>query len=129
VSASVQLGTSSETGGSAGKPTHLWAAASASAIVLLSLMFWASWYRDGIVNIVHPYRVTRINISEGTMYLVHGNRSYVVRCADHCSNFKVGGLYGMKDAGAVLQHSQAGQLISFPIVEEQTTFDVTGGHG
>lgn len=63
------------------------------------------------------------------MDLLHGKRSYVVRCAEHCGDFKVGGFYGMKDAGAVLQHSQAGQVISFPIVEEDTTFDVTGGHG
>ncbi|HVO59727.1 MAG TPA: hypothetical protein VMT53_02260 [Terriglobales bacterium] len=63
------------------------------------------------------------------MDLVHGTHSYVVRCAEHCRDFKVGGLYGMKDAGAALQHSQAGQTISFPIIEEQTTFDVTGGHG
>jgi hypothetical protein len=129
VSATVQLARSSDTGADARNQAQLWAAASASVIVLLCLIWWASWHQDAILKIVHPYRVTRINLAEGTMDLVHGNRSYVVHCAEHCRNFTVGGFYGMKDAGAVLQHSQAGQVISFPIVEEETTFDVTGGHG
>jgi hypothetical protein len=63
------------------------------------------------------------------MNLVHGNHSYVVRCAEHCTEFKNGSFYRMDDAGAALQYTHAGQTISLPIIEEQTTFDVTGGHG
>jgi hypothetical protein len=53
----------------------------------------------------------------------------VVRCSEHCGEFTSGGFYRMDDAGAVLRYTHAGQTISLPIIEEQTRFDVTGGHG
>jgi hypothetical protein len=63
------------------------------------------------------------------MNLVHGKHTYVVRCSGHCTEFRSGGFYPLDDAGAVLRYTHAGQTISLPIIEEQTTFDVTGGHG
>jgi hypothetical protein len=93
----------------------------------MMVLWWAG--RDGIVKTVHPYRVTHINTAEGTMGLLHGNRGYSVRCDQHCGYFHTGGFYQMDDAGAVLRYTRAGQTISLPIIEEQTTFDVTGGHG
>lgn len=101
---------------------------SGSVIVLLIAAFWWAG-RDLIVQTVHPYRVTRINAAEATMNLIHGNHSYTVDCGQHCHDFQSGGLYRMDDAGAVLQYNRAGRTISLPIIQEEITFDVTGGRG
>jgi hypothetical protein len=129
VSATTQLVKSSEAGAATGKSVPLGITAAGCLLALLALWWWARSGPDVIVRTVAPYRVTHINVAEATMGLVHGNRSYVVRCREHCSEFSIGGYYRMDDAGAVLQYNHAGQALSFPIIEEQTTFDVTGGHG
>jgi hypothetical protein len=35
----------------------------------------------------------------------------------------------MKDVGDAVEYTGAGQKIELPILEEQVTFDTTGGHG
>lgn len=35
----------------------------------------------------------------------------------------------MEDLGGVLRYLQSGEKLTFPILEEQTTFDTAGGHG
>jgi hypothetical protein len=128
VSATTQLAKSSEAGAATAKAVQLGIAAAGCLLALLA-WWWARSGRDVIVRTVDPYRVTHLSVAEATMDLVHGKRSYVVRCGEHCSEFSIGSYYRMDDAGAVLQYNHAGQTLSFPIIEEQTTFDVTGGHG
>jgi hypothetical protein len=127
VGAGTQVARSSEAGATH-KSAWLWIA-TAACLVLLPGLWVVRSSRNLIVRTVHPYRVSEINSSDATMHLVHGNHTYVVRCAGHCGEFRTGGFYRMDDAGAVLQYKHAGQAISLPIIEEQTTFDVTGGHG
>ena len=128
VSASTQIAESPEPRGATTKSVRLWIIAGC-LIGLLGAWWWERSGRSLIVRTVHPYRVTHINSSDATIDLMHGNRSYVVRCSEHCGQFTVGGFYPMEDAGAVLRYTHAGQTISLPIVEEQTDFDVTGGRG
>jgi len=130
VSATVQLEKSAELGAAVPKAgQRISITVCVIALALASLWWWTASGRDWIVKNVHPYRVNRMDISGGTMSLVHGNHSYVVRCAQHCRDFKSGSFYSMKDAGAVLEYTHAGQTISLPIIEEETMFDLTGGHG
>jgi hypothetical protein len=35
----------------------------------------------------------------------------------------------MEDQGDVLNYTQGSKNLSFPIIEEETTFDAVGGHG
>ncbi|HEX6501602.1 MAG TPA: hypothetical protein VF011_00040 [Terriglobales bacterium] len=107
----------------------LWLLAVFLVALALGITWWALSPRKFIIETVHPYRVTHINLGDKTMYLVHGNRSYVVRCQEHCGDFKPAGTYPMYDAGAALEYMRAGRKIIFPIIEEETTFDLTGGHG
>ncbi len=105
----------------------------ALGIVLIAfagcLIWWTTGGREFVQKAVHPFRVTHVDNSAGTMSLVHGNRSYIVRCDTHCSEFRAQRNYPMKDAGAVLEYGAAGQKLAFPIIEEETIFDVTGGRG
>jgi hypothetical protein len=129
VGATTQLARSSESGAATGKSVRLWITTAGCVLAVLAVLWWVRSSRDVIARSVAPYRVTQINTAESTMSLVHGNHSYIVRCAEHCGEFTPGGFYGMDDAGAVLQYKHAGQTIFLPVIEEQTTFDVTGGRG
>lgn len=85
--------------------------------------------RGFLVETVHPFQVTQIDFSAHTMTLMHGKRTYVVKCEARCENFKLKGLYRMSDSGATLEYLEGGEKSAFPIIEEHTDFDVTGGHG
>ncbi len=93
------------------------------------VIWWTLTEREFVLERVHPFHVSQINATSETMMLVHGNRSYVVRCGTQCALFQVENNYPMKDAGGFIEYSRRGQKFTFPIIEEQTTFDVTGGHG
>ena len=128
MTATVQLARATEVPAAKAMSARLWIVVSTFVIVLLLAVFWRA-RRDLIVQAIHPYRVTRINTAEATMNLTHGNHSYVVACGQHCGDFQSGGFYRMDDAGAVLQYTRGGQTISLPIIQEEITFDVTGGRG
>jgi hypothetical protein len=97
--------------------------------VAASIMWWTRGGREFVQESVHPFRVTHIDRSAGTMTLVRGNRTYLVRCANDCLAFKAEGSYPMKDTGPLLEYRAAGHKLTLPIVEEETTFDVSGGRG
>ena len=63
------------------------------------------------------------------MSLVHGNRTYIVRCDAHCIYFRPSDTYPMKDVGDAVEYRGKGQKVTLPILEEHITFDTTGGHG
>jgi hypothetical protein len=98
-------------------------------VLALGVVWLTPSFREFILQTVHPFRVIQIGIPPGTMSLVHGNRTYVVRCDQHCADFKVGSDYPMFDTGGAVEYTGAGQKMAFPVIEEQTKFDLTGGHG
>ncbi|MBV9480335.1 MAG: hypothetical protein JO249_06220 [Acidobacteria bacterium] len=85
--------------------------------------------REFIFESIHPFRVTQIDVSTGTMRLVHGNRIYVVRCQEDCGEFRTASRYAMKDMGGWLECVAGGRNIRLSIMEEKITFDPGGGHG
>lgn len=97
--------------------------------ILLFGIWWTGGGRDLILRTVHPFLVIRVDANAGTMTLVHGNHTYVVRCDDRCTFFRPSSSYPMEDLGGVLRYLQSGEKLTFPILEEQTTFDTAGGHG
>lgn len=125
--ATTQLAKSSDAGAS--NSVRSWLIVAGCLIVLSGFLWWARSSPNFVIRTVDPYHVIHVNTADATMNLIHGNRSYVVRCSEHCGEFATGGFYPMDDAGAVLRYTHAGQTLSLPIIEEQTTFDVTGGHG
>jgi hypothetical protein len=130
VSATVQPAKSSTSSIRRATPLRLGALFSVSLVAgLFAVLWWTTSGREYIVRSVDPFRATGIDLTAGTLSMVHGNRRYVVRCDSHCGGFKVGGLYRMHDAGAALEYAGGVLKITLPIIEEQTTFDVTGGHG
>ncbi len=129
MSATVQVERSLDKATAAHSQAQVWTVAGAAVIVVALLVWWAASNHPLIVNTVFPYQVTAVDAGDGSMSLVHGRRRYLVRCGEKCVDFKTGGLYRMNDVGAFLQYSRDGQNLSLPIIEEETTFDVTGGHG
>jgi hypothetical protein len=95
----------------------------------LAIFWWTIAGQEFILETVHPFRVTQIETSARTMSLVHGNRTYIVRCDAHCLDFRSSGTYRMKDVGDAVEYTGAGQKIELPILEEHVTFDTAGGQG
>ncbi len=126
----VQLEKSSEPAQSTRK--HVWLLLLVILIaagLVLGIGLWEKFGREFILETVHPFRVTDIDVAAGTMRLVHGNDTYVVRCNEYCRQFQPAKTYPMKEVGAAVEYTGAGQVITLPIVEERTDFDVAGGHG
>jgi hypothetical protein len=112
-----------------GRTRRLFLVVSLLLLLALAVVWWTTSGQEFVLETVHPFRVTQIKTSAGTMSLVHGQRTYVVRCDTHCTDFRPSSTYPMKDIGDAVEYSGAGQKIDFPILEEQITFDTTGGHG
>ena len=131
MTASVQTGRALEKKNPPGSKSVLpWALVICFVIAILMFkIWWTGGGRDLILRTVHPFRVTRVDANAGTMTLVHGNHSYVVRCDERCKLFRPSSNYPMEDLGSVLQYLQHGEKLRFPILEQQTTFDTEGGHG
>ena len=95
----------------------------------LAVAWWGGSGQEFLLETVHPFRVTQIETSARAMSLVHGNRTYIVRCDAQCIYFRASDTYPMKDVGDAVEYGAKGQKIKLPILEEHIAFDTTGGHG
>jgi hypothetical protein len=101
------------------------------ALFLLAVVYW--WNQGGeyqvLLALQPDLRVSEIDVKAGTMTVGNANEAFVLRCAEVCQMFNIGGKYPMLYRGAVMEYRRSGRIFRFPILQQHVNFDVVGGRG
>jgi hypothetical protein len=100
-------------------------------LILVALAYW--WTHGGeydlLVALQPEFQVSQIDRKTGTMTIGNASEAFLVRCADTCNAFEIGGKYSMLYRGTVMEYRRGGRTFQFPILQQHVNFDVVGGHG
>lgn len=96
-------------------------------VVVLFCLLWLSGV-SSIRELLQPrFRVLAIDSASGTMTLVQVNRTYTVRCGEHCRLFAAGRSYVAAERGGMLSIRARGATLELPILGIHVEFGTYPG--